>query len=70
MSLHLPKPIQLFMSSENIHGPDMVADCFAPDATVRDDWLSKKSMLSKDPLVKLHGEPHVLFNERRASVRD
>jgi len=70
MSLHLPKPIQLFMSSENIHDPDTVADCFAPDATVRDDWLSKKSMLSKDPLVKLHGEPHVSFNERRASMRD
>jgi hypothetical protein len=30
----------------------------------------RKSMLSKDPLVKLHGESHVLFNERRASVRD
>jgi hypothetical protein len=23
-------------------------------------WLSKKSMLSKDPLVKLHGESHVV----------
>jgi len=33
-------------------------------------WLSKKSMLSKDPLVKLHGEPHVALNERRASMRD
>ena len=37
MSLHLPKPIELFMSSENTHDPDAVADCFAPDATVRDE---------------------------------
>jgi hypothetical protein len=25
------------MSSENTHDPDAVADCFAPDATVRDE---------------------------------
>jgi hypothetical protein len=35
MSLHLPKPIELFMSSENTHDPDAVADCFAQDATVK-----------------------------------
>jgi len=44
MSLNLPKPIQLFMSSENIHDPDTVADCFAPDATVRDEGRIRKGL--------------------------
>jgi hypothetical protein len=51
-----------------------VAGCCEPISCTQEAagrrWLSKKSMLSKDPLVKLHGESHVLFNERRASVRD
>jgi SnoaL-like domain len=37
MSLQLPKSIKLFMSSENTHDADATADCFAPDATVRDE---------------------------------
>ena len=37
MSLHLPKPIDLFMSSENTHDPDAIGDCFASDAVVKDE---------------------------------
>jgi hypothetical protein len=44
MSLHLPKPIELFMSSENTHDPDAVADCFAPDATVRDEGQTRTGL--------------------------
>jgi SnoaL-like domain len=44
MSSHLPKPIELFMSSENTHDTDAVADCFAPDATVRDEGRTRKGL--------------------------
>ena len=44
MSLHLPKPIELFMSCENVHDPDAVADCFAPDATVRDEGRTRTGL--------------------------
>ena len=44
MSLHLPKPIELFMSSENTHERDAVADCFAPDATVRDEGRTRAGL--------------------------
>ena len=44
MSWHLPKPIELFMSSENTHEPDAVADCFAPDATVRDEGRTRAGL--------------------------
>jgi hypothetical protein len=33
----LPKPIELFMSSENTHDLEALADCFAAHATVRDE---------------------------------
>jgi hypothetical protein len=44
MSLHLPKPIENFMSSENTHDPDAVADCFAPDATIRDEGRTRRGL--------------------------
>jgi len=44
MSLHLPKPIECFMSSENAHDPDAVSDCFTPDATVRDEGGIRKGL--------------------------
>ena len=37
MALPLPKPIEVFMSSENTHDTDALAECFAPDATVQDE---------------------------------
>ena len=30
MSIHLPKPIERFMSAENARDPDALAACFAP----------------------------------------
>ena len=41
MSLHLPEPIERFMSSENTHDPGAIGDCFAPDATVRDEGTTR-----------------------------
>ena len=43
MSVHLPKAIELFMSSENAHDADALAECFASDATVRDEGRSSES---------------------------
>ena len=37
MPLPLPKPIEVFMSSENTHDTDALAECFASDATVQDE---------------------------------
>jgi hypothetical protein len=37
MSLNLPDPIAIFISSENAHDADAVAACFAPDASVVDE---------------------------------
>src|SRR5260221_69542 len=37
MSVHLPKAIELFMSSENARDADGLAECFASDATVMDE---------------------------------
>jgi hypothetical protein len=44
MSLNLPKPIELFISSENTHDTDAVANCFAPDATVIDEGRIRKGL--------------------------
>jgi SnoaL-like domain len=37
MPMHLPKAIEIFMSSENAHDTNVLAECFAADATVRDE---------------------------------
>jgi hypothetical protein len=37
MTLHLPKPIEVYMSSENAHDIETLGACFAPDATVKDE---------------------------------
>jgi SnoaL-like protein len=44
MPLPLPKPIEVFMSSENAHDTDALAECFAPDATVRDEGQTLKGL--------------------------
>ena len=41
MPIHLPKPIEGFMSSENARDPDALAACFAPDATLRDEGRTR-----------------------------
>ena len=44
MSLPLPKSIEVFMSSENEHEIDALSECFAPDATVRDEGQMHKGL--------------------------
>jgi hypothetical protein len=44
MSVHLPKAIEFFMSSENAHDADALAACFAPDATVRDEGRTRRGL--------------------------
>ena len=44
MPIHLPKPIEGFMSSENARDPDALAACFAPDAIVRDEGRTREGL--------------------------
>jgi hypothetical protein len=44
MPLLLPKPIEIFMSSENAHDTEALGECFAPDATVRDEGQTLQGM--------------------------
>jgi SnoaL-like domain len=44
MPLPLPTPIELFMSSENTHDLEALADCFAADATVRDEGQTMQGL--------------------------
>jgi hypothetical protein len=44
MPLPLPKPIEVFMSSENAHDADALAECFASDATVQDEGRTLKGL--------------------------
>jgi SnoaL-like domain len=44
MPLPLPKPIELFMSSENTHDLEALAACFAAHATVRDEGRTMQGL--------------------------
>jgi hypothetical protein len=44
MPLPLPKPIEIFMSSENTHDLAALADCFAVDATVSDEGQTMQGL--------------------------
>ena len=37
MAIRLPKPIDIYFASENLHDPAAIDACFAADATVRDE---------------------------------
>lgn len=37
MSLHLPPPVELYVKIENSGDVDALAECFAPNAVVRDE---------------------------------
>ena len=37
MGIHLPKPIEIYFASENLHDPTALDTCFAADAVVRDE---------------------------------
>ena len=42
MSVHLPKPIERFLSSENALEAEVLAACFAPDGIVRDEGRTRE----------------------------
>jgi hypothetical protein len=44
MPVQLPKPIELYMASENAHHAEALAACFAPDATVKDEGRTRKGL--------------------------
>ena len=44
MPIPLPKPIEVFMSSENTRDTDALAECFAPDAMVQDEGQMLKGL--------------------------
>jgi hypothetical protein len=44
MPVPLPKPIELFMSSENTHDLEALADCFTARATVRDEGQTMQGL--------------------------
>lgn len=37
MSIHLPRPIDLYVTAESSGDVEALSECFAPDATVRDE---------------------------------
>jgi hypothetical protein len=44
MPLPMPKPVEIFMSSENTHDTDTLAECFASEATVQDEGQTLKGL--------------------------
>jgi hypothetical protein len=44
MSVQLPRPVELYMSSEHAHDTDALAACFAPDATVKDEGRTRSGL--------------------------
>jgi SnoaL-like protein len=46
MSIRLPVPIDLYIRMENSGDVEAVADCFAPDATVRDEGGTYRGLVA------------------------
>jgi hypothetical protein len=44
MGIILPKPIEIYFASENVHDPAALDTCFAADATVRDESQTIKGI--------------------------
>jgi hypothetical protein len=44
MSIHLPRPIDLYVEAENSGGVEQLSECFALDATVRDEGHTYKGL--------------------------
>ena len=56
MPVPLPKPIELFMSSENTHDLEALADCFAAHATVRDEGQTLQGLKAIQAWTQLTGD--------------
>ena len=44
MSIHLPRPIDLYVKAENSGDVETLSECFAADATVRDEARTYKGL--------------------------
>jgi hypothetical protein len=44
MSIHLPRPIDLYVKAENSGDVETMSECFAADATVRDEARTYKGL--------------------------
>ena len=44
MSIHLPRPIDLYVMAENSGDVEALSECFSPDATVRDEGRTYKGL--------------------------
>ena len=44
MSIHLPRPIDLYVKAENSGDVEALSECFAPDAAVRDEARTYKGL--------------------------
>jgi hypothetical protein len=44
MSIHLPRPIDLYVKAENSGDVEAMSECFAADATVRDEARTYKGL--------------------------
>jgi hypothetical protein len=44
MSIHLPLPIDVYVKAENSGDFESLSECFAPDATVRDESRTYKGL--------------------------
>ena len=44
MALHLPKPFEISVASENSHNADALASCFTADAIVRDEGHTRNGL--------------------------
>jgi len=44
MPIHLPRPIDLYVKAENSGDVEALSECFAPDATVRDEGRTYKGL--------------------------
>lgn len=81
MSIDLDPPIDLYVKAENSGDVRLLADCFAPDATVRDEghtytgrasiqqWKAetkKKNSHTVEPLQVTHRDGKTILNARIA----
>jgi hypothetical protein len=46
MPIQLPRPIDLYVKAENSGDVESLAECFAPDATVRDESRTYKGLVA------------------------
>ena len=56
MGIRLPKPIEIYFASENLHDPAALDTCFAADATVRDERQTIITAETQTPVASDSGD--------------